>query len=90
MTDAGAGWARYGRMCTVNVWTQHAADGAAHARVGRVQLRHLRALRPPRQPRLVPLLPLLARRLRRRDALRVQAAVPGSHFHEYCAEVDAQ
>lgn len=73
------------KLFVLIVCPQHAADGAADAGVGRVQRTHLRRVRAPRQPRVVPRLPLLRRRLQRRHALRVQAAVPGAHVYEYCA-----
>lgn len=71
-------------------WWQHAADRAADAGVGRVQRGHLRRVRAPGEPRVVPRVPLLGRRLRRRDALRLQAALPGARLHEHRAQAHAQ
>lgn len=64
---------------------QYVANGAADAGVGRVQRGHLRRVRAAGEPRLVPRLPLLRRRLRRRHALRLQAALPGARLHEHRA-----
>lgn len=64
---------------------QHAADGAPDAGVGRVQRGHLRRVRAAGEPRLVPRLPLLRRRLHRRDALRLQAALPRTSLYEHRA-----
>lgn len=69
---------------------QHVTDGAADARVGRVQRGHLRRVRAAGEPRLVPRLPLLRRRGRRRDALRVQAALPGAGFDEHRTQTHSQ
>lgn len=71
------------------VW-QHVTHGAADARVGCVQRGHLRRVRAAGEPRLVPRLPLLRRRGRRRDALRVQAALPGAGFDEHCTQTHSQ
>lgn len=38
----------------------------------------------------MPRLPLLRRRLHGRDALRLQAALPGTRLHEYRAQAHAQ
>ena len=69
---------------------QHAPDGAADAGVGRVQRGHLRRVRAAGGARLVPRLPLRRRRVRRRHALRLQAAVPGAGRHEHRAQAHAQ
>lgn len=71
------------------VW-QHVTDGAADARVGRVRRGHLRRVRAAGEPRLVPRLPLLRRRGRRRDALRVQAALPGAGVDEHRTQTHSQ
>lgn len=69
---------------------QHVTNGTADARVGCVQRGHLRRVRASGGPRLVPRLPLLRRRGRRRDALRVQAALPGAGFDEHCTQTHSQ